>query len=776
MQRHSDYFLLFHGILEPKTHEAFSFKDDLSRNIFIEISALFLICHRKNFNHFVSLDYFKELLQQFTDISLSNKEELYLLQMHIITKLEESLTHEDLQLLTQAFEYLYQHKLLSQEHINKLKTLFDPNELKETLVAKTKSLSLEEDFLTQKEHFKEHLHELSTLSTSSLFLSDLNDIEEYINKQTFSIGITGVMNAGKSTLLNALMGAEILGSSVIPETANLSIVKYAKQTYAKVAYWDKKEWESLENQATSLPSIEKFIKQTKDVFGDTLSQYIATPMVEVDIKLEALPLYTSAEKSGSKCNLVKYVTLGVDLDFLEDGIEIVDTPGLDDPVIQREEITKSYMRECDLMIHLMNVSQSATYKDVEFIIDALIYQNISSLLIIITRADTVNQAQLDEVIAYTKKSIEKELRALKQDSKVEHILSSLIFLPISGFMALQHKIGNSQIAIEAGFPLEKTGILEIESYLKEMLFGASSTKNRLLIQSISHRIITTIQNEVETLHYELTLLNKSEDELEEELSTFKAKKEQDSVQLEHLTQDIHIQKQQLSEYITSLNDFIDTALNKLQALIKNRIINDLQYTLESEKHTLSKEDVKKLLVTALKDGIIDIVRDYRNLCLKKMDTISEHVKHKLQKSQLTLLDMDQTKDISDFFKDNFAANFLSSNYELLLNELSTPIQKAKLKSLDTLSQNVELILKEHISQLRESIIHKASELTQSLVSDFFENLEQPLKELASTLKQHEQIISKHINSFNSNESVKQQQALQTHNIIKKLQAHLGDNS
>ena len=58
---------------------------------------------------------------------------------------------------------------------------------------------------------------------------------------------------------------------------------------------------------------------------------------------------------------MKYVELGSKLDFLSDGIEIVDTPGLDDPVIQREEITKSiFISACDMMLHLMNVSQSAT--------------------------------------------------------------------------------------------------------------------------------------------------------------------------------------------------------------------------------------------------------------------------------------------------------------------------------------------------------------------------------------------------------------------------------
>ena len=66
-----------------------------------------------------------------------------------------------------------------------------------------------------------------------------------------------------------------------------------------------------------------------------------------------------------------------------------------------------------MMLHLMNVAQSATLKDIEFIIDALLYQNISKILIVITRADTVSKEQLDEVINYTKSSIKRQLRITK---------------------------------------------------------------------------------------------------------------------------------------------------------------------------------------------------------------------------------------------------------------------------------------------------------------------------------------------------------------------------
>ncbi len=173
----------------------------------------------------------------------------------------------------------------------------------------------------------------------------------------------------------------------------------------------------------------------------------------------------------------------------------------------------------------MNVSQSATLKDVEFIIDAVLYQNISKLLVVITRADTVSKKNLDEVIQYTKTSIQRQLKAQNKDSQLDHILNTIKFIPISGYMALLHRTGREKEALEAGFTLEDTGILEIENYLMESLFGTSSAKGDLVIQSAKTQINRVLEKQIGFNNYELTLLNKSKDELEIELKEFNKKKD-----------------------------------------------------------------------------------------------------------------------------------------------------------------------------------------------------------------------------------------------------------
>ena len=319
----SDYFLLYHGLLEVQT-QSIKLNDSLKHEDFLELSALFLATHRKNFNKLFKLESFMEFAQTLASHPINHIDELYELQNTILLAMEDKLDHQGLLILEKAFLYLYDSQLLSNAQYHKLSTLFAVDALQDLPLNTTpnNTPSNQEDFLQQKEHYIHDIESLKELSPTPFFIDELNTIIHYIHHQVFSIGITGVMNAGKSTLLNALMGEEVLGSAVIPETANLSIVKYSTTPHAKVHFWEASEWENLVNTSHKVPSLQKFIAETQEAFGDDLKTYIASPEVQTEIDINDLDLYTSAAKSAFKCNLVKYVELGVKLDFLSDGIEI----------------------------------------------------------------------------------------------------------------------------------------------------------------------------------------------------------------------------------------------------------------------------------------------------------------------------------------------------------------------------------------------------------------------------------------------------------------------
>ena len=579
----NDYFLLYHGITFEENLDLEPIETAVNEEVFT-IYALIISATRKNYDKYLPLTSFKTLCQQLKVKSPSNINELNHLQHMIVKSILTNKSKQNISVLHSSFEYLKSENIINGQNYDKLISLFDYKEL-DLVDEYTITSSNKVDSELEKSSFKELkatveelISQLQVDITNEEISKEINTTKNYLNTQKFSIGITGVMNAGKSTMLNALMGREILGSAVVPETANLTIVKHNSTDNAKVYYWNTQEWERIVKSAEQLESMREFVNETNKIFGEDLKNYIRPTSRFDEIDINDLSSYTSAATSGKKCNLVKYVELGSKLDFLSDGIEIVDTPGLDDPVIQREEITKEYISQCDMMLHLMNVSQSATLKDVEFIIDAVLYQNISKLLIVITRADTVSKEQLDEVIKYTKSSIERQLKSQNKDSQLDYILKTIKFIPISGRMALLHRTGREEEALKAGYTIEQTGILEIEQYLNETLFGSSSQKGELVIQSAKNQLQKVIEKQNSFYNYELQLLSKSKDELKVELQDFNKKKSVNTRIFQAMSEDITYYKNDTKEYVNSLETFLQSELMDLQTVIKQRVVGDVRYS------------------------------------------------------------------------------------------------------------------------------------------------------------------------------------------------------
>ncbi|MCT7580696.1 dynamin family protein [Aliarcobacter butzleri] len=769
----NDYFLLYHGITFEQNLDTEEIDTILNEDTFT-IFALILSATRKNCDKYLPLTSFKTLCQQINVKSPSNITELNHLQHNIVDTISRNKTKNNITILHSSFEYLKNENILNSEHYNKLLSLFDLKELNVTEEQNHISVQKIDDehkssFKDLKHNLENIINELKTDLTNKEILGELENTHNYLNDQKFSIGITGVMNAGKSTMLNALMGREILGSAVVPETANLTIVKHNPTDNAKVYYWNEQEWDRIKKSASQLESMKDFVEETNRIFGDNLKNYIRPVSRFDEIDIKDLSSYTSAEASGKKCNLVKYVELGSKLDFLSDGIEIVDTPGLDDPVIQREEITKEYISQCDMMIHLMNVSQSATLKDVEFIIDALLYQNISKLLVVITRADTVSKEQLDEVIKYTKTSIEKQLKAQNKDSQLDYILKTIRFIPISGRMALLHRTGREKEALDAGFTIEDTGILEIEKYLMDTLFGTNSQKGELVVQSTKNQLQKVIEKQISFNNYELTLLSKSKEELEKELEEFNKKKAVNTRIFQAMSEDITYYKNDAKSYINSLETFLESELIDLQTVIKQRVVSDVKYSFEKMKKRPENSRIKVIVETAIKDGIIDVIRDYRYKFIKKSQTIGEQCEQKYHDLGFAIGHKNENFDARGFFQEDFKSGFLTSNNEVLISQIIDAVSKSKDSRINELDREIEALISTQFTSIEDDLKVKAKKVSNMLIDSFFTTLNAPLKQFEQKLKNDEETLQNQLNSFEENDKNKDVISINIHKNIKKLE-------
>lgn len=600
------------------------------------------------------------------------------------------------------------------------------------------------------------MQNLSKCVEDDKLLKKLEDIEKKLTNQSFSVGVTGIINSGKSTMLNALLKKEILGTAVVPETANLTILKYSKKGYAKVNFWNTKEFKKIQESAKEIRSIEKFINETKEKFGNSLSDYVTLEGRSDTIEVEKLGLYTSAKKSNKKCNLVKSVELYSDLEFLKDGVEIVDTPGLDDPIIQREEITLEYVSRCDLMIHLMNVNQSATKKDIDFIIDSILYQNIAQLLIVITRVDTVSGQEVQEVLEYTKHSIKKRLQEQNSSYKLDFIMQKLEFIPLSGKMALLLRTNREDEAKKRGYDLQKSGIIEVENYLQDVLFGANSQKANLVIQSNKNDLLAIIFSTLDSFNQEESLLGKSSLEIKKEYKAFLLQREKLSLDLSKIEATIRAQEKELFGYFKILHQFMKERLIYIKDVIQTRVMDDLTYELRKKKKLPKKERIDTIITTALKDGLIDLVRDYRYEFSKKMqksfEIIEASFKDSVGMADTGSLDFDSKK----FFDENFASLGFFQNHSILLKKIYDLINLYAKKFPQKLHIQLDILLQKTVDELEIFFEERLKDIDEKLLRNFIDISDKKIGEIKEKSEIKDRLFKKSIEDIKKSSLNKEQ--------------------
>lgn len=473
--------------------------------------------------------------------------------------------------------------------------------------------------------------ELSKLSFDENSKIRLQKTLEKFQKLEFNIAITGVMNSGKSSLLNALLKEDFLGVSNIPETANLTLLSYGNTQEAVIYFWDSQEWDNILKSSKFSKELKEFIDEL--ALKVDIKEYVQDKALTQKINLNELKDFSSAKNQISA--LIKKIEIKSNLEFLKNNISIVDTPGLDDIVVQREILTNEYLKESDFLIHLMNASQALTQKDAEFLIHCLLNSRLSKFLIVLTKADLLSQKDLDEVINYTKESLKARLENFDT-----HLIEKIDFLCVSAKMASDFYKGLSS---EESF--KKSGMKEFEEYLFNELY--SGEKSKIILQAYKKELLLELKNILNEYEMQNKLIKEDGQGLSEEnnklLSEFKAKEEA-----------LREAKEEISNSILNLENFengVDNLVLLLAKKLKERLIDEIKY-LKDKAQKININRILNMIDITVKDGINDILREVKFENIKKIEEL---------KTSLALK--------YDFLKDDF-----DNGFEGFKDEISKKIE------------------------------------------------------------------------------------------------------
>lgn len=253
-------------------------------------------------------------------------------------------------------------------------------------------------------------------------------IVDKINNDTLTIGVIGQMKCGKSTFLNAFVfGDTILPAATTPMTAALSIITYGPDKKIEVEFYTPDEWTEQKMQAS---------RNLDDVRGNEIEESKIKAAKELVTKAGNIPgdinSYLGKTHEDSFDNLIKYVgadgpfvsiTKSVKLYYPHEylkGVEIVDTPGFNDPIVSREERTKEFLHHADVVLLMLYAGRAFDTTDRTILFKNVRECGIGKILIGVNKYDIpYGNGETEQCIISTVKSqIEKACKSSGDETMV----------------------------------------------------------------------------------------------------------------------------------------------------------------------------------------------------------------------------------------------------------------------------------------------------------------------------------------------------------------------
>ncbi|MCX4317811.1 MAG: dynamin family protein, partial [Lachnospiraceae bacterium] len=212
-----------------------------------------------------------------------------------------------------------------------------------------------------------------------------------------NIGVIGQVKAGKSSFLNTLLfeGKEILPKASTPKTATLTKMEYSDHNIIEIEYYSEEEWALMEENASIeledeiYSSAKELVKMVRESGLDPY-RYLRKGKEQREFAsyedlVEHLNDYVGED--GKYTPIVKAVTLYLHKEEFQ-GLSIVDTPGLNDPIVSRTIRTREFMKVCDVVFFLSQSGSFLDKSDWELLSSQLPQEGIKKLVLIASKFDS----------------------------------------------------------------------------------------------------------------------------------------------------------------------------------------------------------------------------------------------------------------------------------------------------------------------------------------------------------------------------------------------------
>lgn len=428
----------------------------------------------------------------------------------------------------------------------------------------------------------------------------INQFVEKAKNPIYEIAFVGAVKAGKSTLINAILDKNLASTEVTPETAALTKFKASKKgkDYVKINFYTDEEWKKLWKSAVDSRA-EVFLEDYAKLNAENERPNWVNKKGELILVNGLKELKEEISKYTSSRSAIHYFVKEVEVglkDFnIPEQVCFVDTPGLDDVVDFRSNITRQYIDSANAVIVCV---KSDSLRSDELVTISRVFANTRNnpekVFVVGTQVDGLNNPkddwnkQVDEWTKYLKgKSCYDDLELTKKNligtSAYTYNLATRY-----EELTLDEKQVLAMYCVKPGVKiLEFSQITQMDEVLPLKLDEIRNISNVLnlkgvieknLLAKYNENLLDDFTNKYNSIKFELdeyarTQIGKIEEFIKlssADIETIKVEREKKIKELE----EIERKKEELSIYLNTVKLHIDTTAKQLAKDIEN-IGNDL---------------------------------------------------------------------------------------------------------------------------------------------------------------------------------------------------------
>ena len=468
-------------------------------------------------------------------------------------------------------------------------------------------------------------------------------------EQKLTIGVIGQMKAGKSTFLNSfIFGDTILPAATSPMTASLSYITYGPEKKLVAEFYTPDEWVELRNTA-QLP-----IEEGQESTAQGSKIKAAQELVAKAGKISQLDSLLGKTKEDSFSNLIDYVgadgkyiaitkavTLYYPLEYLK-GVEIVDTPGFNDPIVSREERTRQFLRQADVSLLLLYAGRAFDASDRDILFKDVRNCGIGKILVGINKYD-INVAQGEtpkEITTATEQALRQAACELRDDSIIE-LVQETHPIPFSAEMALLSKLPMSRIQAD------EVLLHHYKRYCETFeISSQSELYERSLVESLNEAVRDVIERDkVEILlRKPVNMIQAAGNKLLSDIQNALTLAESQVKVLEMPDYELEDREDQLAKAERKLNRKIDSLRESLKELIREET-----YTFKTKAEDALDDVIRASKDRAKKINCLGMGKNEADSDIQsKFLTLENRTLPRLQKATLDKMRTKGNRELQDF--------------------------------------------------------------------------------------------------------------------------------